>query len=91
MASKTLNIYNLGKIGVDVDTDNLHVPIGAFRSAQNLHRDLTLKTAESVTNRKGLRDLNTIAMGVGPVLGGIVIPAFEAGDGVATLFLGFGD
>lgn len=91
MAKNTLNVYNLAKIGVDVDTDNLHTAVGAFRQTQNMHRDPILEVAESIVNRKGLRNLNLIALGVGPVLGGIVIPAFESGAGEPTLFMGFGD
>ena len=88
---KPLNVYNLAKIGVDVDTDNVHAPIGGWRQTQNLHRNPISQQAESVVSRKGLRDLNAIALGSGAVLGGIPIPAFEAGDGVASLFIGFGD
>ena len=91
MARKTLSIYNLSRIGVDVDTDNLHAPAGGFRQAQNIHRNPISTQAESIVSRKGLRDLNAIAFTAGPVLGGITIPAFQAGDGVASLFLGFGD
>lgn len=91
MSDKTLNVYNLARIGVDVDTDNIHVPLGAWRQAQNLHRNPISEQAESVVTRRGLTNLNDIALGAGPVLGGVVIPSFEAGDGVASLFLGFGD
>lgn len=86
-----LRVYNLAQLGVDVDTDNLHAPTGAFRKAQNIHRNPILTQAESVVTREGLRDLNMLAMSTGPVLGGVVIPAFEAGSGEASLFLGFGD
>lgn len=91
MANKTLNVYNLTKIGVDVDTDNLHVPVGGWRQAQNFHPSPILEQAESIITRKGIRSLNAIAMGTGPVLGGVTIPAFESGDGEPTLLLGFGD
>jgi hypothetical protein len=87
----TLRVYNLAKIGVDVDTDDLHAPTGAFRSAQNIHRSPILTQAESIITRKGLRNLNPVALGTGPVLGGVTIPAFEVGFGEATLFIGFGD
>jgi hypothetical protein len=90
MADKTLNVYNLAKIGVDVDTDDIHAPVGGWRNAQNLHRNPISKQAESVVTRRGLRDLNAIALS-GAVLGGVAIPAFEAGDGIGSLFLGFGD
>ena len=89
--SSNLRVYNLAKIGVDVDTDNIHVPTGAFRQAQNFHRNPVSTQAESIVSRGGLRDLNTIALAAGPVLGGVTVPAFEAGTGVASLFLGFGD
>lgn len=89
--SKILRVYNLAKTGVDVDTDNVHVEVGAFRAAQNIHRNPTLTQAESIVTRKGLRNLNSIALGSGSVLGGITVPAFEAGSGIASLFLGFGD
>lgn len=91
MADKILNVYNLSSIGVDVDTDNLHVPTGAWRQAQNLHRNTISEQAQSVVSRPGLRSLNSIVMGSGPVLGGVTIPAFAAGNGEASLFLGFGD
>jgi len=86
-----LRVYNLAKVGVDVDTDNLHAPVGGFRQAQNIHRNPILTQAESIVSRKGLRSLNAIVLGSGPVLGGVVIPAFESGSGEATLFIGFGD
>lgn len=87
----TLRVYNLDKIGVDVDSDNLHAPLGGFRQAQNIHRNPISTQAGSIVSRKGLRDLNSLAMGTGPVLGGVTIPAFEAGNGVETLLIGFGD
>ena len=87
----SLRVYNLSEIGVDVDTDNVHAPVGGFRSAQNVHPNPIAEQAGSIISRKGLVNLNAIALGAGPVLGGIAIPAFEAGDGVATLLLGFGD
>lgn len=89
--SANLRVYNLAKIGVDVDTDNIHAPIGAYRQAQNIHRNPISAQAESIVSRDGLRDLNALALGSGPVLGGVTIPAFEAGTGEASLFLGFGD
>jgi hypothetical protein len=91
MAKNTMSVYNLAKIGVDVDTDNLHAPAGGFREAQNIVPNPTLEQAESIITRKGLRDLNSFALSSGPVLGGVTIPAFESGDGEASLFLGFGD
>lgn len=91
MAEKTLRVYNLTEHGVDVDTDNLHVAVGAFRSAQNLHRSSTAMQTQSLVTRRGLTPLNTAALGTGPILGGIVLPVFEAGDGESTLLLGFGD
>lgn len=89
--SSNLRVYNLAKVGVDVDTDNIHVPVGAFRQAQNIHRNPISSQAESIVSRDGLRDLNALALGAGEVLGGVTIPAFEAGSGEASLFLGFGD
>jgi hypothetical protein len=86
----TLRLYNLGTLGVNVDTDNLHVPAGSFRSAQNLRRASSDTAAESIINRSGLRNLNSVVMS-GSVLGGVVLPAFEAGSGESTMFLGFGD
>lgn len=91
MRKSLLRVYNLSQLGVDVDTDNVHVSPGAFRAAQNIHRNPVLTQTESIVTRRGLRKLNTLTLGTGPVLGGITIPAFEAGDGVASLFLGFGD
>lgn len=88
---KVIAVYNLARIGVDVDTDNLHVPNGTFRQAQNIHRNPTSQTTESIISREGMRNLNQIALGLGAVLGGIAIPAFEVGDGVSYMFLGFGD
>lgn len=89
--SKTLNVYNLDAVGVDVDSDNLHAPTGGFRQAQNIHRNPIAFQAGSIVSRSGMVDFNQIVMGTGPVLGGVTIPAFEAGDGEATLLLGFGD
>ena len=89
--SSTLRVYNLAQVGVDVDTDNLHTATGGFRQAQNIHRNPILSQAESIVSRSGLVDLNLVALGSGSVLGGVTIPAFEAGSGVATLLLGFGD
>lgn len=86
-----LNVYNLASIGVDVDTDNLHTATGGFRTAQNVSKNPSATEAESIIKRKGLRSLNSIALGSGAVLGGITIPAFESGSGEASLFLGFGD
>ena len=87
----TLKVYNIADIGVDIDSDNLHVPTGGFRQAKNIHRNPTSTQAGSIVSRKGLTDLNLIALGSGPVLGGVTIPAFEAGEGEATLLFGFGD
>ena len=87
--SKTLRVYNISEAGVDVDTDNLHVSIGALRQAQNVHRNPLY--AGSIITRDGLRNLNSLVLGSGPVLGGVTIPAFESGSGDASLFLGFGD
>jgi hypothetical protein len=89
--SSNLRIYNLAKVGVNVDTDNLHVPVGAYRQAQNIHRNPVSSQAESIVSRDGLRNLNALALGSGAVLGGVTIPAFESGTGDASLFLGFGD
>lgn len=89
--SAVLNVYNLAKIGVDIDTDNLHAPTGGFRQTQNINRNPILTQAESIVTRKGLRDLNALALGTGPVLGGVTIPAFVSGAGIPSLFLGFGD
>lgn len=86
-----MNVYNLARIGVDVDTDNLHTPPGTFRQAQNIRPSPISISGESIITRNGLRHLNALALGSGPVLGGVTIPAFETGTGVATLFLGFGD
>lgn len=86
-----LSVYNLATIGVDVDTDNLHAPVGGFRQTQNMQRNPTELTAESIIGRPGLRDLNVLSLGTGPVLGGVVIPVFESGSGVPSFFLGFGD
>lgn len=86
-----LRVYNASQLGVDVDTDNIHVSPGAFREAQNIHRNPILTQTESIVTRRGLRKLNTIALGSGAIHGGITIPAFESGDGDASLFLGFGD
>lgn len=91
MPDKTLKVYNLDQLGVDVDSDNLHAPVGAFRATQNIHRIPISSQAGSIVTRQGLRNLNAIAMATGPVLGGVAIPAFEAGSGEATLLLGFGD
>lgn len=91
MAKNTLLVYNLSEFGVDVDSDNLHVPTGALRQAQNIHRDPTATQAGSIVTRKGMVKLNASALGSGSILGGIAIPAFEVGDGTATLLLGFGD
>lgn len=85
-----LNIYNLASLGVDVDTDNIHVPSGSWRKAQNLNRSPISETGESVVTRFGLAKLNGTAL-AGAVLGGIPIPAFEVGDGDPSLFIGFGD
>lgn len=87
----TLRVYNLDQIGVDVDSDNLHCPTGGWRQAQNLVRVPISEQAGGVVTRKGLRNLNSIVLGAGPVMGGVAIPAFEAGAGEATLLLGFGD
>lgn len=89
--SNGINVYNLSRIGVDVDTDNLHVPLGAFRQAQNIHPTPIQTQGESIVSREGLRNLNAIALGSGAVLGGTSLPSFEVGAGVATLFIGFGD
>lgn len=89
--NNTLRVYNLDQIGVDVDTDNLHAPTGGFRQTQNMHRNPTLTQAGSIITRDGLATLNAIALGTGPVLGGVTIPAFESGSGEPSLFLGFGD
>ncbi len=89
--AKPLNVYNLARIGVDVDTDNVHAPLGGFRQAQNIRSNDDATQAESIITRKGLRDLNAIALATGPVLGGITLPAFAVGTGVETLFIGFGD
>ena len=91
MADKVYNVYNLSKNGVDVDTDSVHVLKGSFRQAQNIHRNPVSGTTESIISRKGLRSLNSVVMGVGPILGGVVIPSFEAGTGVSTMYIGFGD
>lgn len=91
MANKVLNVYNLARLGVDVDSDDLHVATGAWRKAQNLERSAETSSGESVATRPGLRELNLSALGAGPVRGGIPLPAFEAGSGEATLLLGFGD
>lgn len=89
--SKTLRVYTLAKYGVDVDTDNLHTPTGTLRQAQNIHRDPVLTQGQSIVTRAGLRNLNSIALGTGPVLGGVTIPSFEVGTGEEILFIGFGD
>jgi hypothetical protein len=86
-----LNVYNLADIGVDVDSDNLHAPVGGFRQAQNIHPSPVSQRASSIVTRNGLRNLNAVALGSGAVLGGVAIPAFGAGAGDPTHFLGFGD
>jgi hypothetical protein len=89
--AKPLNVYNLANLGVDVDSDSVHAATGAFRQAQNIVRGPSTGQGESVVSRNGLRNFNSIALGAGPILGGVTIPAFESGTGDASLFLGFGD
>lgn len=86
-----LKVYNLSAIGVDVDSDNMHAPTGGFRQAQNIVPGPATRQASSIVTRNGLAALTTDAMGTGAVLGGIPIPAFAAGNGIASLFIGFGD
>lgn len=87
--SKVLAVYNLGKMGVILDSDDLHTPIGAFRRIQNLHRD-PLGHAEAIRTRPGLAPFNIIEL-EGSVLGGIPIPTFDLSTGVSTFFIGFGE
>lgn len=87
----TLRAYNLSEVGVNVDADNLHVPMGAFRQAQNIHRTPSTEQGGSIISRRGLNAMTPSALSSGPIAGGVVVPAFEAGDGAASLLLGFGD
>lgn len=88
---KTLGLYNLAAFGVDVDSDNLHVQPGSFRTTQNLRRSFVSAQDGSVVSRFGLRSLNSVALGAGAILGGVAVPVFELGDGTETLLVGFGD
>lgn len=67
-----LRIYELGKYGVVLDSDDLHTPAGTWRSAKNLHVD-PLGSSDAVVNRSGLTPFNTSAL-AGAVLGGIGVP-----------------
>ncbi len=81
----TLRVYNLGRVGVDVDSDDIHGQEGAFRRAQNLHRD-PLGSADAVVNRPGLTAFTTVDT-AGVVLGGIGVPLQDQLTGSLIFFI----
>ena len=67
-----LRLNSLGRLGVILDSDDLHTPPGAFRSAQNFFVD-PLGSSESVVNRPGLIAFTT-STAAGAIKGGIGVP-----------------
>ena len=85
MADRASTIYNVTQFGVNVDTDDLHAPTGAWRQTQNIHR-----LSDSIISRKGLTPFNNVEL-TGSVLGGIALPTFDLAVGTLNVFLGFGE
>ena len=71
MAAK-LNVYNLGKLGVNVDKDQTHLEDGELLKAQNAVRD-PLGVDGGIRKRAGLLKINSIAA-AGSVQGFVPVP-----------------
>lgn len=72
--SAKLNIYNLGSLGVNVDSSPIHTQDGELSTAQNAIKD-PLGSAGGIRKRPGLTKINASAAGSGTsVLGGTNFP-----------------
>ena len=69
---KPINVYNLGELGVLTDIDDVHMPSGALRSAQNWQID-PAGGLGGIRRRDGMDALNSSAM-AGSVTGVIAVP-----------------
>lgn len=67
-----INVYNLGKLGVNVDKSPVHLEDGELTKAQNVIRN-QLGHEGGIEKRPGLTKFNAVAAG-GSVLGGIGVP-----------------
>lgn len=84
-----LKVYNVGSMGVNVDTDPISIQDQELRLAQNAIRD-PLGNDSGLRKRPGLGpfNLNTAS---GPILGGIGVPLINLStSGTIQIFLGRG-
>jgi len=84
-----LNVNNLGKVGVILDSDYAHTPSGSFERTQNMNRD-PLGLSESLVSRLGLLPFN-VTDTAGAVLGGIGVPLRNRFTGTREFFIGRGE
>ena len=72
MAGK-LNLYNLGKLGVNVDKSPVHLDDLELTKSQNAIHDPIGALDGALKNRPGLVKLNSVA-GAGSIVGGVGVP-----------------
>lgn len=77
--SEMLRVYNLGKLGVNVDKSPIHLQDGELTKAQNAIRE-PLGVEGGLKNRPGLRTFNANPAN-GTVLGGIGVPLADLTTG----------
>jgi hypothetical protein len=84
-----LKLYQLGTMGVNVDSDPISLKDQELRLAQNAIRD-PLGNDSGLKKRPGLLIFNTI-LTVGIILGGIGVPLVDLSlNGAQDLFIGRG-
>lgn len=84
-----LKVTDIGKLGVNVDSDPISLQDQELRLAQNAIRD-PLGADSGLRKRPGQGQFNT-AVTVGAVLGGIGVPLVDKSvNGTLTIYIGRG-
>lgn len=76
MAGPKIDVYNIGRLGVNVDSDDLHVLDGEFRKAQNWQVEPS--GASGIRRRDGMGPLTAAMAGAGAGIVGVPLPDTSA-------------
>ncbi len=87
--SSVLKIYDLGSLGVNVDSDPISIKDQEFRLAQNTIRD-PLGDDSGIRKRPGFASFNG-SLASGEVLGGVGVPLIDLSNNrFMAIYLGRG-
>lgn len=84
-----LNLFNLGRLGVNVDKDPIHLDDGELTQAQNVQVD-TVGVLGGIRKRDGMSKLNSIAL-AGSVKGMIALPLPDNAALTRHFYIGIDD